>query len=145
MRKGHSTLSDVFYSVLSGGAKGFEIYLSRGGNKNLQCAEGKTILMYSIESANEELFDLCLSKQVDYNLVDAKENTSLHVAAVSTNLYFLKRLLKYCPNIDLDSQNYTGNTPLMQAVLEGQAQAVFLILNSECDPNIQNKDGNTAL
>ncbi|KAK6188079.1 hypothetical protein SNE40_004341 [Patella caerulea] len=143
MRKGHSALSDMFYSVMAGGRYGLEQYLKRGGNKNIQCSEGKSILMYSIQCEDRNLFDLCLSVGVDMCLLDVKKNTALHYAAISSDIYFLCQLLKY--NVELNHQNYQGNSPLMLSVIKVQPKSTILLLNKGSNPNITNKDGNTAL
>ena len=78
-------------------------------------------------------------------------NTILFSAVFEDNAEALKLLLKYTqppgqkPLVDINAQNWCGNTVLHEAVNYGAARCVQLLLATGADPTIARLDGCTPL
>ncbi|XP_047523667.1 protein phosphatase 1 regulatory subunit 12A-like isoform X7 [Pieris napi] len=70
--------------------------------------------------------------------------TPLHVAAAKGYIDVAKTLLEDC-NVDPDSVDYEGYTPLHAAALWGQKEAAAILFKFGADPNIKNYSGQTCL
>lgn len=75
----------------------------------------------------------------------ADEEALLKAASTANfeNYQIIKGLLN--DNVNPNTQNSNGDTPLMRAVHSNFLEAAKLLLAKGADPNIQNKDGNTPL
>ena len=69
--------------------------------------------------------------------------TPLHYAASKGHTEMMRLLIDNDAYIDSESPN--GTTPLMMAAYYATPKAVKLMLEEGADPNLQNKDGQTAL
>lgn len=70
--------------------------------------------------------------------------SGIHLAAVSGNLRMAKQLIK--KGADINAKGGPGQqTPLMTAVLQGQANMVGMLLDKGADPTIGEKDGYTPV
>ncbi|CAH4038586.1 unnamed protein product [Pieris brassicae] len=70
--------------------------------------------------------------------------TPLHVAAAKGYIDVAKTLLEDC-NVDPDSVDFEGYTPLHAAALWGQKEAAAILFKFGADPNIKNYSGQTCL
>jgi ankyrin repeat protein len=68
----------------------------------------------------------------------------LSTAVISGNIRMIKHLLKYV-NLDLNTQDYDGETALIKAVSYNYPEVVELLINAGADVNIHTNDGYTAL
>jgi|GEM_PF-928093 len=69
--------------------------------------------------------------------------SNLHAAVVSGSLDQVKALL--AGDVDLNTRNQEGNTPLMEAVRHHQPEIGFVLMEAGANLNLKNAQGNTAL
>ena len=93
--------------------KTFEVFLKKGANINSQNNKGQTPLMIAIERHNKFYISKLLEADAKIGSKDKQGNTILHYAAQSTrNKDFIKYILGIGSDIDINTQNKTGQTML---------------------------------
>lgn len=112
------------------------------------------ILFGHIILSNVHQVKTLLKYGVSPNCQDEHGNTPLHVLVANDRLSVndpgdeswveLLRLLVY-HGAHVDSRNNLQMTPLMIAAINGHARMVAHLVQSNCDVNLQNAEGNTAL
>jgi ankyrin repeat protein len=118
-----------------------------------ECArDRKSLLHYAIEQADDELFDLFFDKQTDLNLQDTDGNSPLHVASKKGYQVAVDKMLanKRKKNINLDSTNRYGQTPLHLVVSECKNKEERLVickmlLRYGAQPNLSDQNNYTPL
>jgi ankyrin repeat protein len=85
-----------------------------------------SLLFYSIEKNNKELFELLLTKGVDINYVDEKGENAFYRAIWQHNLEFAKKL--YEKGIKLDF-NTTIKNPLVIAILDEKKELIEYLVS----------------
>ena len=110
------------------------------------------IILNSIESVKE----LLKRDDIDINMYETKNPhlnnddepaelvTPLMISILHLHLDIMDELLKY-RNINVDTENEFGSTPLNQASANGMLEAVKKLVSAGANVNKQNKDGYTAL
>jgi ankyrin repeat protein len=132
--------------------------IDAGANVNQSNSEGYTPLALAIEELRFETAKALIEAGADVNKTVGKDNlTPLMVAVAQTHLSEgTKPLPTTTRPIDIDrlliqkgakvnAQSNTGATALMIAAARDNAEAIGLLLNSGADPEIVNKQGQTAL
>lgn len=104
-------------------------------------------LQYALKKKKHHWFDkLLASNKIDLiTPINSNGDTFLHVAACEKDPAYMKSLLKFGSNIDV--QNNVGNTPLMLSAANGHTKTLQAILDNEIAPdvNLRNHHGDTAL
>ena len=114
-------------------------------DSNLKDSSGQTPLHIAVVRKHFEIAFLLFKHSTHKpNLQDNDGNTALHHSVGS--LWAVELFLSDT-SIDLNIQNYTGNTPLHEAVIRGASCDVVnaLVLHKSCAPNIVNKAKITPL
>ena len=116
-----------------------------------QNADGATPLMLAASADKIKTARLLIDSGADLvTKTDKKGNTALHLLAASTVCSILIQEKSDLITGNIDSQNDTGFTPLMQAVWASQAEAsqaeaCEALINKGADVEVADNDGNTAL
>lgn len=107
--------------------KGADVNVTYEKNKDLHYS----LLMYSIEKNNKELFELLLSKGVDINYVNERGENAFYTAIWHHNLTFAKQL--YEKGIKLDVSSNVKN-PLVIATLDENKELVKYLVSIGYEP-----------
>jgi uncharacterized protein len=116
----------------------------------------ETPLMMAASSLHPKVVKFLLESGANANLEDGyNKDTALSLvakkwkSAVKPQQKVDERLIatvtSLIPKSNLNHKNKDGNTPLMLAAGEGNVTQVGLLTQAKADPNVQNKEGNTAL
>jgi len=95
------------------------------------------------ESWLKEYLDSSAEATLFLNGVDTLGNTALHLAACESWPEMVRLLL--CYDVDVNSKNSGGRTPLMEAALWGRLQNVFLLLQKGADTETTDDQGYSAI
>ncbi len=93
---------------------------------------------------DREIAEILFKNQVHYNEKDIEGCTPLHFIAASNNIDLLKKFLEF-PNLAIDAQDNSGETPLHVAVRENSKDFVQLLLTRKAVVEMPNNIGNTPL
>ncbi|ELR24264.1 SAM domain (Sterile alpha motif) domain containing protein [Acanthamoeba castellanii str. Neff] len=127
--------------------------LDHNAEVNVKDADGLTALQLAARSDQEAvvrraaahlMVRLLLERGADPNVNTAAEGLSaLHYAASRGNSNATQLLLSRAAN--KDALNKQGETPLFTAINADAYEVARELVNSDCDLNVQDKDGDTAL
>ncbi len=106
-------------------------------NANIFLPNGKHLSFIPIENNNLELFKLLINK------LEVNKIFLLHYTAKLGKISFIKLLLER--GADLERLNKEGDTPLFEAVQEGNQDAVLFLLKNKANINAQNFLGESLL
>jgi len=73
---------------------------------------------------------------------DFRGNTLISLATINGDHNMIKLLIKK-GNVDPNSRNLEGNTPLHIAVARGDTRCIDVLIGNKCDETVQNNDGKT--
>jgi len=93
---------------------------------DIQDANGDTPLHHALAHNHEELVSFILSKGAHLNIANLKGEYPLHLAALSSPA--LLKILVSKESVDLEVRNKCGATPLNAACLNGNVEAVKILL-----------------
>jgi ankyrin repeat protein len=124
------------------------LFLKAGMDANSRIETGAgsvTALHAAVDGGNKEIVALLLQKGADVNATAFGKDTPLHVALgrTNSNLALVQLLLNNGANVNAVRE--TGGTPLMQAVVVGNVEAIGLLLSKGADVNAKEIEGYTAL
>jgi len=126
------------------------IVISKIKNLNAQDSKGDTYLTKAIRSKSFDLVLELLKYNPDTKLTDDAGNTPLIIAAQCYRLDdhnqwlgIIKLLLER--GADINAQNNEGETALMQIKVNWNLELLTLFQQYNADPNLQDKNGFTAL
>lgn len=137
------------------------LLLLRGADREAKTNDGQTPLILAIEYCHREVAALLLHSGVDVNSRGSTGINPLSHASFDGNTEMAALLLQH--GADANSTNESGRTPLISACWGGRhtdragtviivtgederrAQLVALLLKYGADPNVNDRDGKTAL
>lgn len=106
---------------------------------------GLTPFYLAVSNKHEQLCKRLVDLKVDVNLSDSKNgNSPLHEAIIDSDCSntFVQFLTQKC-NVDINSQNYAGVSPLHCAAGRGDASLFATLLFCGADVNMKDIEGNT--
>lgn len=109
---------------------------------------GRLPLYWACSNEHNDIARVLLTsttKPEDILYRDVYGRSALSYAAMCGAEDAIQRLLSTTPNIEIDSRDEEGLTPLMFALSHGHEEASTLLLNSNADPSVKDKEGRTAL
>ena len=114
---------------------------------NVCATDGNTALISAIcsQTDTETITNLITQGHADVNKSDSRSQSPLHIACMLNDFKTVELLVTYKANID--SQNVTGITPLMQAVEScscDNMKNVYTLLMAQADANKEDLEGRTA-
>ena len=138
----------LHYCIMSGCTESVKhVIRIPGCNMNQLNVEGDAPLHLACKLKNIAVVQLLISNErCDLNIRNRKEDTALHIAAyVESNSIMVKCLLR-SDKCDLNQVNSEHETPLHVACKHGHFRVVeMLVADENCDPFIQDINGDTAL
>lgn len=111
---------------------------------NAKDGDDHTALHYAVAEGNVPVAWELTKSGCDSTIPNVVGNTPLHFAAAS-GTPMLCQLIISQRGVDIDAQNFKGQTSLHLAVLQACSQTVALLLEQGADPNIRDTNGNTSL
>lgn len=123
-----------------------QLLLDSGARVNDRTSRGATvlhsILMWSRNYLNiMEPVRALLQAGVDIDAQETGLNTALHLALPCVAM--VKLLVEWGANLEI--QNYSGQTPLHQAVYQGEVNAVRVLLENRAKTDVKDHNGGTLL
>lgn len=118
--------------------------LKAGADVNATNSGGSTALTAAARGGNAALVRVLLDAKSRVNLKDCVGRTALHLAARGGKVEIMELLLAAGANISAQDSHFL-TTPLLNAVLGGNADAVRYLLRHGCPVNLRNSDGATPL
>lgn len=116
------------------------LLVSRGVNLRLKDEHGRSLLEKLIQADSPTILRMVVKNGIDLN----KEGEELlRFCALYNNSGFADFLIKN--NVNVNSQDKDGNTPLMIAIKKLNPGIIILFLKSGADLTIKNKEGKTAI
>lgn len=90
---------------------------------------GRTAISYICSTDLINFLDILLQLPgIDVNKADNEGNTPLHFAAQAGQADAVNMMITRCRNLQIDTKNYLGFTPLMKAALQGRTRCAKLLL-----------------
>ncbi|KAL2672658.1 hypothetical protein Neosp_013372 [[Neocosmospora] mangrovei] len=124
-----------------------KILLEKHAKINIADNNGLLPLYWAYSNEHNETAKLLLdstTKQQDILHRDGYGRTALSYAAMCGAADVIPRLLS-TPDIEIDSRDQDGLTPLMFAASHGHEEASRLLLNANADPFLKDEEGRDAL
>jgi ankyrin repeat protein len=114
-------------------------------NDNIKKKYGEDRMKIALSSGDYIIMKMLLNSGIDPNMILNSENDTLLIdAALTTNNMWMEDLLRF-KNINLDAVDIDNKTALYLACTINQFDNVKILINVGANPNIQCKDGSTAL
>lgn len=121
-----------------------EAILSQGADINYKNSRGENLLWKAIDLNNIEMFEWLINKGCIIEALNTSNESLITHAINQNNFNFLSFILnKNRSNINKISLK--GFSPLMLACSENKKEAIKILVEFDCDINIQNQYLNTAL
>ena len=102
---------------------------------------GETPLIYAAKYCSRDALLFLLKNNADPTIEDANHKNVLHHA--NMNVIIMEDILKFCPKL-VDTADPTGNTLLMNAVIDNNLRAIFVLLSYGADRYKKNPSGKSA-
>lgn len=142
--------SMLYAAAVNGEFENVRRYIDIGANINSVDNSGSTIiyrmsLLKDLSMDQMNCLNYLLLKGADANKENYNGYTPL-TAHLSSNLFnkeLLDRLLQH--NVEINSPDFDGDTPLHFAVMNNNLEAVEYLLENGANTNVKNKDGITPL
>lgn len=131
--------------------KGIDIHAKDEDDRNAlyyavdyDCDSGYQDDLKNQKKSKEKIIQLLLNKNISIDTSDKNTNdTLLHIAGY----YGCNKLVRLCikAKADINAQNNSGRTALINAAIKGYADIVDMLLMAGANPNIKDKDKKTAM
>ncbi|KAK6176285.1 hypothetical protein SNE40_014596 [Patella caerulea] len=105
---------------------------------------GETIFIRACRHDHIDILEFAHCRDANVNAASNSGETALHVATKNSSYLCVKYLLSI-PQVEKDYQDKLGQTPLMVAAFKSSVQCVDMLLSADCDANLQDCHGRTAL
>ncbi|XP_034949608.1 ankyrin-1-like [Chelonus insularis] len=115
-------------------------------NPETQSRIGRTPLLEACHHGNNEAVKVLLENHANPNAMDWFGRTALHFSCErkhKTTSSIIQLLLEH--NAYTEAVNWVGRTPLFVACLKGNNEAVKILLENHANPNVRDRNGETAL
>ena len=105
-----------------------------------------TLLHYTIKEDKFDFVNLILSKKININAQEELAGlTALHMTIIKNNVKTVKYLIMNGVNVNINIQDYYGNSCLHYAISEKNDEIIKIIIKYNPNYNLINIDGDTAL
>ncbi|KAL5019762.1 hypothetical protein ScPMuIL_002654 [Solemya velum] len=135
--------TSLYMAVLGGNIKIMHYLLEMGGEPDVICCHGNLVHAAVLSSSSVELLELCLSFGCDVNLYSEYANTPLLLAARTSDVRLLTRLVE--EGALLNRKDRFGETALSASVYFGCEENAKVLVAHGADTGIADCRGTTAL
>ena len=143
--RANGNTTPLLYATAFGNLEVARLLLERHADANDRDDNGVTPFLHAAHAGIIDLVQLLLDHNADEYTRDNDGNTALHFAAARGHIEVARLLIKR--SAEINAQNDTGSTPLhraSQGLLEGNTDAVRLLLDYGADARARNLNGKTA-
>ncbi|VDI51927.1 Hypothetical predicted protein [Mytilus galloprovincialis] len=143
LSKGNTAL---FVASRNGFTPIVECLLLAGADVNLANTRGQTPVFIASLKGNLEIVELLLQYNCNINQLDNVGGSPFYFSCQNSFIDICNLLLRQTakPDINIRPHNY-GHTPLIVSSFNGELQVVNLLLQHDCDVNVQDKGLRSAL
>ena len=113
-----------------------------GADVNKLDNNGRGPLHIAVQLNDEETVEILLRANANPNKYDSSNSMPLHLASEGGNCNIVRRLLKAGSAVN---ENQRGISPLVYAIIHGNAECAEELLRHGADPNVLDSRGNTLL
>ena len=132
--------------LMAAAAKGYieimKLLISFGADVNFRNNNGETALIWAAHNGHSEAVNILIENDANLDLQDEDGETALIVASKTGQADIVKKLLS---NGAYLSKNKNGENALYIATYYGRLDTVRILLDTDIDTGLKNKDGRTAL
>ena len=122
----------------------FQAIIAHGADVNARNKNNTATLMTACKKGNTAAINILMNAGADPNIADNDGYTCLHYAADGDcSKKALQAMIGH--GADVNATSKENVTALMTACSNGNAGAIYILLNAGADPNIADIDGNTCL
>lgn len=127
-----SSVRALQHAVACGRADVVSWFLSKGADMHKRDSSGATLLHTAVEHGHIDLVGLLLDRGAEVNSTDSKGRAPMHLVPAG-RADIIEFLVRSGSRVDI--KDASGNSGLMSAVLQGQAERVRTYLTSGADVN----------
>ena len=139
-----TTAQDLASAVLADNPDEVTALLEGGARTDVQGRNGLTMLQWAVTRDSHAALVALLDGGADPNQTGDGGDTAMHLAAFSSEPAHLVSLLEFGGDSNVRGE-VTGRTPLDKAVLNNNDEPLRILLAAGADPNMTNRNGDTAL
>jgi ankyrin repeat protein len=121
-----------------------ESLISAGADVNVSDSSGATPLIYTAQTGQVDVVKLLIAAKANLNASDVEGYTALLIAIRNNHREAAKLLVQGGAHLD-QWGGAEGDTPLMLASLQGEADIVLDLVKAGADVNAKGRDGSTSL
>jgi 26S proteasome non-ATPase regulatory subunit 10 len=118
--------------------------LAFGASPNAANRNGQRACHYAASKGHMEVLKKLKHAGADCDVCDKTGATPVHRAASCGNVDVIEFLVNECENVNLESKNVIGQTPLIVACEAGQDEAVLFLARLGADPDAVDDERNGA-
>ena len=115
-----------------------------GASPNAANRNGQRACHYAASKGHMEVLKKLKHAGADCDVSDKTGATPVHRAASCGNVDVIEFLVNECENVNLESKNVIGQTPLIVACEAGQDEAVLRLARLGADPDAVDDERNGA-
>ncbi|CAE7267753.1 invs, partial [Symbiodinium necroappetens] len=144
--------SNVLHVAVRGRLNDLALHLISQGVDLESCNEmGRTPLVQACIKNTPEVITALLAARADVNIKDSSGRSAVYYAAMKENAAVVQQLIEAgadpeeLENVDLESCNEMGRTPLVQACIKNAPEVITALLAARADVNIKDSSGRSAV
>lgn len=134
----------LHHAAENGQAGAINALISHGANVDAKNVNGQTPMHRAAQLGHTEAVKALLEAKANPNTLDKSGLTPLMYAALSGQTQTATLIAEH-DREKINQANNNGNTALMIAVLHGKKETALALITAGANPNLQNKEGKTAL
>ena len=141
----------IFDALTTGNKSYIELFLKEGADINMLNFDDQSPLEYFVRynygtcEKLSEIFELLLDYGADSNVLNSNGETILHSIIITERYNLFDVLFKKVDDININTRNKFGITPLMLAVYAQNEYIVKFLIEKGANLDISNFNGNTSL
>lgn len=117
--------------------------LYAAGAKVEPCPAGWMPMIRAAQTGQMGMIEWLLEKGANINLINTYRQNALHISIEKNNTNQATFLINH--GIDVNLEDFEGNTPLIMATKKGDERLIDLLLAAKADPYYKNKNKQSAL
>ena len=125
----------LHYATEGGDVKTIEQVLTLGFLVDVKSSKGETPLHRATLGSKVAAVDLLLSRGATPAAVSNKRMNLLHFAVQGEDIGTIEKVMSL-PGVDIESRDIAGNTPLLEAALQGNVAAMDLLTTNGADHKV---------
>jgi len=141
-RSAKDGITPLMHAAMRGNARVCDMLIKAGASLDAEDVMSRTALQYACIYNQAECVKLMLDRGAHIKRLDEKNNSLLHLCATHNALHVTNLLANH---IDLDIRNDLGHTACMTALICGNIDVLYTLIDKGACPNIGDNMGRTLL